>query len=327
MAVSAPGELSLLSRSAPGLGVEKYAGLSIAGPVGAVYLVESIATLEQAGDRDAWQAVALVQLATSPQLWIDPSGPAVGGRFYRATRPPLPVNMVFIPPGRFRMGCPGHESDGGEYERPETVVTISQGFWMGRCEVTEAEYTAAMGFDPSWFKGSADLPVERVTWYDAKAYCQQRSRLDRERGLISRGMAYRLPTEAEWEYACRAWTSTRFSHGDDAICDALAKYGWYGENAGFATRPVGERLPNPWGLNDMHGNVREWCEDWFDTYPGGSAVDPRGPATGTYRVVRGGGWADEPCCCRSATRGCTDPASGSYDLGFRVVLAPVRPGL
>jgi formylglycine-generating enzyme required for sulfatase activity len=136
---------------------------------------------------------------------------------------------------------------------------------------------------------------------------------------------YRLPTEAEWEYACRGWTSTRFSYGDDPGYTSLTDYAWYDANSGSTSHPVGQKLPNPWGLYDMQGNVWEWCQDWYDAYPGGAALDPQGPASGSYRVIRGGYWDDFAWLCRSARRDYDYPDYGDDYIGFRVVLAPGQP--
>jgi formylglycine-generating enzyme required for sulfatase activity len=193
-----------------------------------------------------------------------------------------------------------------------------------------------MGNNPSHFTTNnayaEDLsrPVESVTWDDATAYCAGLTQRERMAGRIGTNAVYRLPTEAEWEYACRGWTSTRYSYGDDPGYTNLTAYAWYGDNSGGTTHPVGQKVANPWGLYDMHGNVWEWCQDWFDTYPGGMAVDPRGPATGSLRVIRGGSWSSRgrwgfAWLCRSADRNHGPPDVWDYGVGFRVVLAPGQP--
>jgi formylglycine-generating enzyme required for sulfatase activity len=234
--------------------------------------------------------------------------------------------MVFIPPGTFRMGSPTNEVDRFDREGPQTAVTISRGFWMGKYEVTQGEYQAVTGSNPSYYTGDTNRPVETVNWFDATGYCAVLTQRERAAGRIGTNSVYRLPTEAEWEYACRGWTSDRrFSYGDDPGYTNLTNYAWYYDNSGSQTHPVGQKLPNPWGLYDMHGNVFEWCQDWFDLYPGGIAIDPQGPATGTARVVRGGDWGFDARRCRSAGRNYVGPASGGSFVGFRVLLAPGQP--
>jgi formylglycine-generating enzyme required for sulfatase activity len=238
--------------------------------------------------------------------------------------------MVFIPPGTFRMGSPTNEVDRYSDEGPQTAVTISRGFWMGKCEVTQGEYLAVMGSNPSNFTGDTNRPVEVVNWHDAANYCAKLTEREQAAGRIAPNSVYRLPTEAEWEYGCRGWTSARFSYGDDPGYINLTNYAWYGENSGGTTHPVGQKLPTPWGLHDMHGNVLEWCQDWFGEYPGGIAVDPQGPGTGSYRVIRGGSWGFSYLYgyaryCRSAFRDGGDPADKGDGVGFRAVLAPGKP--
>jgi len=233
---------------------------------------------------------------------------------------------VFIPPGTFRMGSPTNEVDRDVSEGPQMAVTISHGFWMGKYEVTQGEYLALMGSNPSTFTGDMNLPVETVSWLDATNYCGKLTQRERAAGRIATNSVYRLPTEAEWEYAARGWTSTRFSYGDDPGYADLANYAWYVDNSGGTTHPVGQLLPNPWGLYDMAGNVWEWCHDWWASYPGGAALDPQGPATGANRVFRGGSWIGAAAGPRSATRIFSHPpAFTSANLGFRVVLAPGQP--
>ena len=215
---------------------------------------------------------------------------------------------------------------------------------MGKYEVTQGEYLAVMGNNPSYFNGVREVwdescqcatnrdytdltrPVETVSWEDAVAYCAALTEREREAGRIPANCGYRLPTEAEWEYACRAWTSTRFSYGDDPGYTSLTNYvAWDYEmvDSGEETPlPVGQRLPNPWGLYDMHGNVWEWCQDWYGDYAGGIALDPQGPATGSYRVNRGSGYAMNS---RSAGRNGSVPEWRDMYRGFRAVLAPGQP--
>jgi formylglycine-generating enzyme required for sulfatase activity len=248
----------------------------------------------------------------------------------RGTVTPI-ANMVWIQPGTFVMGSSDSEVDRSSVEGPQTAVTISRGFWMGKYEVTQGEYLAVMGSNPSEFSTSngyaQDLSraVETVSWDDATTYCGQLTQRERTAGRIATNSVYRLPTEAEWEYACRAKTSTRFSFGDDPGYTNLTHYAWYSGNSGQMTHPVGQKLPNPWGFYDMHGNVYEWCQDWFGEYPGGSVTDPQGPATGAHPLIRGGGWIDGTRFCRSAERGYGSLDTKHSFIGFRVVLAPGQP--
>jgi formylglycine-generating enzyme required for sulfatase activity len=315
-----------------GLCIQTYAGLSITGAVGIVYSIEYVTDLAQSNSPSAWRCLEFLQLPLSPYLWADKSVPATDQRFYRAAIFAAPTNMAFIPPGTFRMGSPTNEVDRNHWEGPQTAVTISRGFWMGKYPVTQGEYLAVMGSKPSYFSTNngyaEDLsrPVETVDWYDATAYCEALTQRERAAGRISTNGTYRLPTDAEWEYACRAWTSTRFSYGDDPGYTNLTNYAWYTDNSGFETHPVGQKLPNLWGLYDMHGNVREWCQDWWSASPpGGIAVDPQGPVTGSDRVIRGGFWSCVAWNCRSAVRSYDFPAGRNSDTGFRVVLVPGQP--
>jgi len=315
------------------LNIATYAGLTITGEVGKVYSIEYVTDLTEPAQSD-WSCLEYLQLPTSPYLWADKSATATGGRFYRAVAMEAPTNMVFIPPGTFRMGSPTNEVDRWHWEGPQTEVTISRGYWMGKYEVTQGEYEAVMRSNPSLYNG-VRRPVEMVSWDDATAYCAALTERERLAGRIAPNSVYRLSTEAEWEYACRGWTSTRFSYGDDLGlgCTNLTNYAWYWDNSDRQTHPVGQKLPNPWGLYDMHGNVWEWCQDWFGNYAGGIALDPQGPAIpspewGSRRVIRGGSWRSTGCYwgspnyCRSASRGSINLVSRGDDLGFRVVLAP-----
>ena len=319
----------------PELGIQIYAGLTITGTVGTVYSVEYATDLIQANNPSAWRCLEFLQLPASSYFWVDKSAPVTGKRFYRALVMDPPTNTVFIPPGTFRIGSPTSEAGRSPDESPQTDVIISRGVWMGKCEVTQGEYLTVMGNNPSWFNGvrgqtdyGTDLnrPVEQVTWDDAVAYCAALTERERAGGRIATNSVYRLPTEAEWEYACRAWTSTRFSYGDDPGYTNLTNYGWYSGNGGGTTHPVAQKLPNPWGLYDMHGNVWEWCLDAVGGYPGGTVTDPIGLVTNSRPAVRGGCSFDAPGdWCRSAYRNRWFGDMGVLDVGFRVVLASRQP--
>jgi formylglycine-generating enzyme required for sulfatase activity len=317
------------AQTSPGLDLQLYAGLSITGVVGTVYSVEYVTDLAQT---NSWRCLEFLQPPASPYLWADKSAPALGKRFYRAVVFAAPTNLVFIPPGTFRMGSPTNELDRNVLnddvqiaEGPQTAVTISHGFWMGKYEVTQGEYLAVMGSNPSGLQGDTNLPVETVSWYNATNYCSKLTQRERAAGRISTNSVYRLPTEAEWEYASRAWTSTRFSYGDDLGYENLDQYAWYGVNSGSSTHPVGQKLPNSWGLYDMSGNVWEWCQDHPTPELGGIALDPQGPTTGAERVLRGGSSFGPGAGQRAAQRFHSAPDSSSGITGFRVVLAPGQP--
>jgi formylglycine-generating enzyme required for sulfatase activity len=239
------------------------------------------------------------------------------------TIPGLNFEMMPIPAGTFVMGSPDDEKDRdvGGNEGPQTTVTITKPFWLGKTEVTQAQWKAVMGNNPSYHTGD-DLPVEMISWSDAAAFCQKLNEMARD--TLPAGYHYTLPTEAQWEYACRAGTTTRFYYGDDPGYNQLEKYAWYGVNNSGKTHPVGGKLPNDWGLHDMHGNVWEWCLDFKGDYYGGRVTDPQGSQSGTDRVFRGGGWNDVAKYCRSAFRNGRRPhGSNSSDLGFRVALSSV----
>jgi formylglycine-generating enzyme required for sulfatase activity len=246
----------------------------------------------------------------------DTSSP-VEGRSFRG--------MVWIPAGQFTMGSPLEEAGRDLDEGPQTVVTLTRGFWIGAREITQAEYTAVMRSNPSAFAGNPQFPVEKVTWRDAKDYCERLTQLQEKAGALPPGYAYRLPTEAEWEYACRAGSHTRFSYGEDPEVRRLPDYAWYGDNCDSSPHPVGLKQPNPWGLYDMHGNVLEWCLDAAtSSLPGGTVTNHQAPEDSSLRIARGGSWLYGPKSCRAANRDSYGEFTRCSDLGFRVVLAPVQ---
>ncbi|MFH0795706.1 MAG: SUMF1/EgtB/PvdO family nonheme iron enzyme [Candidatus Omnitrophota bacterium] len=223
------------------------------------------------------------------------------------------MEMVLIPPGEFLMGSPASEEGRGNDEIQHTV-RITKSFYLGKYEVTQEQWEAIMGNNPSYFKGARN-PVEMVSWNDCQEF------LGRLNQLISGG-GFRLPFEAEWEYACRAGTTTAFHYGDSLSLDQANFYkGLFRKNR-KETTPVGSFSPNAFGLYDMHGNVWEWCSDWYGEYPTALQIDPEGPPTGSYRVMRGGAWCYSAFCCRSADRVNCGPAVRQRDFGFRCVSSP-----
>jgi formylglycine-generating enzyme len=247
-----------------------------------------------------------------PASWIPadsiPQNPVSG----QVINNSLGMKLIYIPPGEFMMGSPESDAKHEENECPQHRVKINKGFYMGMYEVTQSQYKTVMGTNPSHFRGS-NFPVTEVSWDDAMAFCKKLSEKE--------GKSYRLPTEAEWEYACRAGTSTRFSFGDNE--SDLDKYAWRYDkpNANGRTHSVGQKRPNGYGLYDMHGNVWEWCQDWYgeNYYAQSPGNDPAGASSGESRVLRGGFWSGDPSFCRSAYRFRNSPVGRDYYVGFRVV--------
>ncbi len=296
-------------------------------------------------ERDAAKADANTlrgQLATAQSRIKTLEGQVASGPSSRPTEvvslgSGVSMTLVEIPAGRFTMGSPASEPERESDEGPRREVTISKAFWLGQTEVTQAQWAAVMGTNPSEFKGNPNHPVERVSWEDAQAFCRKLSE--------KTGKKFRLPTEAEWEYACRAGTMTAYSFGNDA--GRLGEHAWFVDNSGRSsldaaaiwaedrenygkrlldngcmTHAVATRKANAWGLYDMHGNVWEWCSDWYGAYAGGAQTDPTGPRSGDRRVLRGGGWYDHSQLSRVAYRAVGAPVARSDSFGFRVALTP-----
>ncbi len=226
------------------------------------------------------------------------------------------MKLIRINPGTFAMGLQNGSPGRSEAEVLHEIA-ITEPYYLGVSEVTQESYEKVMRYNPSHFKG-AQLPVEMVSWNDAVQFCDKLSELPDEKAA---GRTYRLPTEAEWEYACRASSGSAFSFGDTV--DLLEDHGWFEKNSERRTHPVGIKRANRWGLYDMHGNVVEWCQDWYQFQPSSVEVDPKGPATGTSRVWRGGSWRQPMQYCTSGYRYASEHRS--QICGFRVAMSlPVK---
>ena len=258
--------------------------------------------------------------------WADTFGVDTHGLFAGIRVGQASQILRWIEPDSLMMGSPEDELGRWDDEGPQHEVTIPHGFWLGRTPVTQAFYEALTGSNPSHFEGDLQRPVENVSWEDAVAFCEQLN------GLLPRdGNTHaRLPTEAEWEYACRAGTRSALYSGEPltsetGACSNLDELAWYDENSKGQTHPVGEKTPNDWGLYDMLGNVWEWCQDeWHGSYEGapkdGSAWYSE-DGEGRYRVYRGGSWANGARFCRCAYRYYWPPDGRNFSVGFRLVLA------
>jgi len=234
-----------------------------------------------------------------------PSVPTPGMNFLEIADG-LYMKMVWIEGGEFKMGSP--EEEEGHRDNESIHPVELDGFWIASTPVTQSQYEAIMGENPSHFKGD-DLPVEQVTWHDSNEFCKKLS------GKTGRG--YSLPNEAQWEFACRAGSEGSFCFGDSD--QRLEHFAWYGKNSDGKTHPVGLKRPNAWGLFDMHGNVWEWCADWYGEYGKEKCINPTGPKEGKYRMLRGGSWYNRSVYCRSACRVYYHPDDGLSGFGFRVV--------
>jgi len=221
------------------------------------------------------------------------------------------MQLVLIPAGSFRMGGDKKLEQAEDHETPQHRVTFGREFWIGKYAVTQAQWSALMDDNPSEFSGK-DRPVERVSWNDARVFLEKLNAAEDTD-------AYRLPTEAQWEYAARAGSASAYAFGSET--SRLKEYAWYKTNSGGRTHRVGQLQPNDWGLYDMHGNVHEWCRDWFDRsyYSQSPAADPQGPDEGLAKALRGGDWGSEDWYCRCASRSLGSPDRRSSRVGFRVV--------
>ncbi len=232
----------------------------------------------------------------------------------------LGMEFIYIEPGRFMMGSPAGEPHRQDDEQQHAVI-LAKGYWLGTTEVTQAQWNALMGPNLCYYKGDK-LPIETVTWFDAALFCKRLGKKEEK--------AYRLPTEAEWEFACRAGTTTAFSFGDVITTDQVnfdGRVNTYGvdEPGEFKHTITAVRTypANPWGFYDMHGNVEEWCSDWYGPYDAEEVtIDPAGPDAGKERVLRGGSWLDYQKYARSGKRNKNRPSTSHYSYGFRVVMQP-----
>jgi formylglycine-generating enzyme required for sulfatase activity len=273
-----------------------------------------------------WSNLATLTNQLGSAVFTDGQASNSVQNFYRALRQSPPTNMVFVPPTTFMMGSPTNDLDRSIFEGPQATVTLTHGFWMGKFEVSQGEYLAVTGENPSDLPGDLSRPISSVTWSDATNYCRMLTQRELAAGRIAVGSEYRLPTEAEWECGARAGTTTRFTYGDDVPnYMSLTNYAWFLDlgHPDLTVHPVGLKLPNPWGFYDMAGNVWEWCQDWYSDQTGGVQTDPTGPAANANenKVIRGGAYDYPNSSCRSGSRLFHFALSPDSDVGFRVVLA------
>lgn len=261
-----------------------------------------------------WRAVSLAWLVIAVSVAAEPAGAPRPGEPFTVPGPQIP--LVWIAPGTFWMTAVHGTGD-------DTEVTLTRGFWLGRTEVTQAQWAAVArhipGFAntplPSHYRGS-DRPVDSVSWDMAMLFCAKLNELEGAAGRLPPGYGYTLPTEAQWEYAARAGTTGRYAGPIDELA-------WHLGNSGGVTQPVARKQPNAWGLFDMHGNVSEWCADWYAGYPGGAVSDPSGPAGGVYRVLRGGAAFSAVGAIHVAQRNLWKSQLAGRHTGLRLALAPV----
>ena len=270
-------------------------------------------TMLQSADVSQTEKIARVDIPA-----FQPDVPRPAGQSILLTLNGVPLKMIWCPPGEFAMGSPTNEigRDGDEHQHN---VSIPHGFWIAETELTQGQFKSITDKNPARFQGDT-LPIESVTWEDSRMFCETLTRLAATH--LPQGWSFRLPAEEQWEYACRAQTTTSLNNGknitvDTGVCPNLEKLGWYSKNSGGHTHPVGQKQPNAWGIFDMHGNVWEWCSNPYEprSVPAGTT------AAETDHVIRGGCWFMYPGYCRSAIR----YSAGSRDkqlftVGFRPVL-------
>ncbi len=271
---------------------------------------------------------------TAHALLVSFLGPVEGDSYLI---PNLNITMLPVASGLFSMGSPNQNQDKDKKltpqemmlkqimelqglgtsppdEQPAHQVSFKCSFWLGQTEVTQAQWMLIMGSNPSRFK-DANFPVEQVSWADCMKFCEKVTEREKEAGRLPVGFHYTLPTEAQWEYVCRAGTTGLYA-------GLLAELGWYSDNSGNMPHVVGTKKPNAWGFHDMHGNVFEWCSDWYGVYPSDAVIDPTGVTTGSQHIVRGGSWNTLPGQCRSTNRFSFPPSFQGNNLGFRLALSP-----
>lgn len=328
------------SPSAPGLSLRLAGGvpsLTLTGVAGETLSVQFVGSL---APTNVWLVLTNITLSSTQAVTVDATTPSPFQRFYRVALVPTLTNavqtsLVWVQPGTYVMGSPKTEAGRHNDETQHTVV-LTQGLYMSPAPVTQGQYLDVMGSNPSYFNGvrgslnyGTDLnrPVEQVNWYNAVEYCATLTQQQQQSGMIPTNWLYRLPTESEWEYACRANSTNEFSYGSDPTYTNLLNYAWYDVNSSNMTQEVALLLPNTWSLYDMEGDVYEWCQDWYGSYPAGPVTNPQGPSSGgdePEKVFRGGSWDSSATECRCAGRYYTGPTEAYSFLGFRVVLAPAQ---
>ena len=303
-------------------------GSPFAGATDDRYVIEDINGTQHDGNYTVVVSNDFGTVTTQPtQLVVD-------GTPTSHTVPSISMEMIFCPPGTFTMGSPTTEAGRGADET-QHQVTLTNGFYLGKYEVTQAQYETVMtgnseglNAKPSLWPNNNVRPVERVSWNDIQVFLSRLNDMEEIAGRLPAGWKYVLPTEAQWEYACRAGTTTAYSWGND-INSTRANYNWDGgatSGVDFKqTRDVGQYADNPWGFFDMQGNVWEWVSDWKANYFTGAQTDPEGPASGSSRVRRGGSWSADGTLLRSAKRGNNTPGTRTYGIGFRVGFQAVQP--